>query len=374
MKKKNLILTIFAITGLAAFLWSSVLAAPAFQAGPPYFSYLPIVSKPEPTPTPIPPAPPTVFSTTRYMTSITNVDSYNFGCLAGQRDLALPGKQDSLIILAYGQPWGQNGEYGVWYYRGTFANTTQIGNSAKQYAKGYWDCSGNDNTSTVEIAIGTSNYASYYNGVCTSGSWFCTTDRAYNHGKEWALMVKDVYNWVISQGYASQISVAGGNDIEFLWNKANITKSWVEGFDDYDQGVYKFYNFGSCDACPYVGSTWHPPANNWSMEDAYYVAWGAAPVHPVPEIYSITGKNAKEWAYLSYWGTQNNRVAIQFPATLTQWQACQQVGGCTGSDNKPLTGWQQLFTEINRWPQTAQQNIRWMTDILWSNYGVPAPP
>ena len=70
---------------------------------------------------------------------------------------------------------------------------------------------------------------------------FCTPAVAYEHGKQWALMVKDLYTWVIQQGYAGQVSVAGASDIELSWNYATITHAWANGFNDYDSGVYIYY-------------------------------------------------------------------------------------------------------------------------------------
>lgn len=340
------------------------------QDDPEYQVFLPIVTNMSYS------EPPPYYAVSRYMNTVDPVKSYSYGCQVGLSDQQLEGKQDKLIILAYGQPWGKNGEYGVWYYSGTFASTAIIAESVKQFAYGYWVCTGSDTESTIELVIGTNNYAKYEYGVCTSGSWFCNTSVAKEHGKHWALLVKDVSDWVVKNGYASQVSIAGGNDIEFMWNTPEITKAWIQGYDEYDENKYKLYNFGTCDACPYVGSTWHPPANNWTMNDAYYVAWGAAPVWPIPEIYLTTGKNAKEWAYLSYWGTINGRSKILFDGTLTQWQACIQRGGCIvydsegnilfGSNNTPFEGWTQLISELNRWSSTSQSTIRWMTDIRWS--------
>ena len=368
-KYSRVFLSILVIGSMIGALFS-VVSPVSGQTEPPNQVYLPVILKNSYSEAPA------YYGVSRYMNTVDPVKSYTYGCQAGSVDKQLEGKQDKIIILAYGQPWGENGEYGVWYYSGTFANTTVIAESAKQFAYGYWVCTGSDTESTIELVIGTNNYARYINGICSAGSWFCNTTVAYEHGKRWAQMVKEVSDWVVKNGLAGQVSIAGGNDIEFLWNTPAITKAWVQGYDAFDDDKYKFYNFGTCDGCPYVGSTWHPPVNNWSMSDAYYVAWGAAPVWPIPEIYLTTGKNAKEWAYLSYWGTNNGRSKIQFQGTLTQWQACLQRGGCVvydddgnilfGSNNTPEEGWSQMIKELNVWPSTAQWTIRWMTDIRWS--------
>lgn len=337
----------------------------------PYHVYLPLVFKPVPPP---PPAPPTEYSISRYMEASSFPYSYNYGCEIGFRDNQLPGYQDSVVILAYGQPWFEDNKYGTWAFDG-FVDTTEIAESAKQFAKGYWECSGSDTTSQIDIAIGTSNFAKYEYGVCTSGSWFCTTSRAYNHGEEWVKMVEGVYDWVIKQGYASQITISGANDIEPGWNTPEISKAWADGFDDHDKGIYIFYNFGSCDNCPTrLNPNLTPP---WTMEEIYYTAWKSAPVWPIPEIYATSGIHARQWAYLSYWAVTHGLSKIEFAGSLTQYGACHQSPSnllyCNRGtetetddlDNTPQEGWQQLFDEINYWTQTTQPYLRWMTDIRW---------
>ncbi len=339
------------------------------QANPPYKVFLPLVSKAPSLPQVISKETSFVFekpiqySSSLYMTTYSPTTSFDYGCQAGKHDLAIPGKQDTLIILAYGQPWYEDGKMGTWNYNWTFASTDKIAESAKQFAKGYWACSGEDTQSTIELAIGTNNFAKYRDGVCTGE--FCSTKRGYDHGKAWAGMVKNVAEWVAAQGYAGQVTITGANDIELAWNTAAISKAWVQGFDDANQGLYTLYNFGACENCPRRDRPELKPYNNWSIEDVYYVAWGANSVWPIPEIYNTAGLNAMQWAYLSYWGTQNQKPPIIYLGSLTQWQACLQRGGCSGADNTPQQGWQQLYKELNYWPKTAQENIRWMSDICW---------
>jgi hypothetical protein len=336
---------------------------------PPYHIFLPLISNEIPEP-------PTMYSTSRYMTASSMSNSYIYGCEIGTRDKNTPGYQDSLVILAYGKPKYVNGKYGSYAF-GSFVDTSQIALSVKEYARGYWECSGSDTGSKIDIAIGTSNfnYDYYATGICQD--FFCTYNEGFAHGKAWALLVKDVYQWILQKGYQGQISISGANDIELAWNTPEVTHGWADGFDANDDDFYIFYNFGACEGCPTrLSPTWKPAAP-WSMNDVYYTAWYVTPVWPIPEIYAKSGIHARQWAYLSYWATNNNLWKIEYVGLLTQYQACYHSAGnlayCLGDlntelddlDNTPEEGWQQLYDEINFWPQTAQSIIRWMSDIRW---------
>jgi hypothetical protein len=52
--------------------------------------------------------------------------------------------------------------------------------------------------------------------------------------------------------------------------------------------------------------------------------------------------------------------------TLTQFGACQQVGGCTTTDNTPAEGWTQLYNLLNADP-TVRHSPRWSADISYSS-------
>jgi hypothetical protein len=71
-------------------------------------SYLPIISRPTVSPP--------LVSTSLYMYTKDRTQLVNEGCALGQRDLGLPGKQDSVVILAFGYP--QRSPAGVYGTRG----------------------------------------------------------------------------------------------------------------------------------------------------------------------------------------------------------------------------------------------------------------
>jgi hypothetical protein len=52
--------------------------------------------------------------------------------------------------------------------------------------------------------------------------------------------------------------------------------------------------------------------------------------------------------------------------TLTQFGACQQVGGCTTTDNTPAEGWTQLYNLLNADPK-VRHSPRWSADLSYSS-------
>jgi len=87
---------------------------------------------------------------------------YNKGYEAGQKDLALPGTQNGVAILDFGQPWVNSaGTYGTWSFNATygkFMSTSLILQGLKKFAVGYWDGTGSDLTSTMRVVAGTNNH------------------------------------------------------------------------------------------------------------------------------------------------------------------------------------------------------------------------
>lgn len=335
---------------------------------PPYLSYLPLIFKPVPPP---PAAPPAYYSTSWYVTptSVLGNGMFNKGLQAAAITQP-PGRQDQLLILDFGQPWGEDDQYGTLLLHEPeydLASINDITTYTKQFIQGFMLA--NDGESKLELGIGTSNFAYYISGVCSPRSWFCTETRAYNHGKAWALMVKDVSNWVIQQGFAGQVSIAGANDIELAWNYATISHAWANGFNDYDQGVHIYYNYGACEGCDTsINLAVAPDPNkdlyyDWTPKKAHYTAWGVQPAWPIPEIYLTSGAHANQWANLSKVGVDLGYSKMYFLSAMTQLQACG--GGCSYTDNTPVEAWYQLYNAINARPETAQSTIPYMTDIDW---------
>lgn len=376
MHKQTRIL--FTIIGLITLLGGLLPAQSAVmgQSEPPYLIYFPVINKSDTQP-------PAYYSTTWYFTTdmlkVTNGkrNIYYKGVQAGNLT-APPGRQDQLVLLHFGRPRTDTNQVGTRIYfdtSGGLTSTNDIIIYTKEFINGFMvgALANNDTVSKLELGVGTSNlnYDYYESKVCKG--YFCTTTEAYNHGKAWALMIDNLNQWVIAQGYASRVSVSGANDIELAWNTANITHAWVRGFDDYDQGKYIFYNFGACEGCDTVINLSKPPdpykklTGDWTPAKVYYSAWEAPPAWPIPEIYTQSGTLANQWANISKVGVMLGKGPMYFFSPLSQYQACQSANDplCAVMGNTPQQAWLQLYTALNKRPETAQNYIPYMTDIKW---------
>jgi len=326
---------------------------------------------------------PSYYSTTLYVTT----DLFDF--TNGKRNIyykgveaanltAPSGRQDQLVILHFGRPRDEGDQVGTRAYfdtSGGLTSTNDIIVYTQDFINGFMvgALAKNDYDSKLDLGVGTSNLNWEYYASRTCEGYFCTIDDAYNHGKAWAQMVSEINNWVISQGYAHRVSVAGASDIELAWNSAKISHAWVDGFDDYDQEKYIFYNFGTCEGCDVGINLSVPPDPNkdltddWTHAKVHYSAWGVAPVWPIPEIYLNNGYNANQWANISKVGVMLGYYPMYFYSALSQYQACLSVDDpyCETTDNTPVESWTQLMKAINTRPETSQQYIPYMTDIDW---------
>lgn len=324
----------------------------------------------------LPPAP--QYVTSYYIQDESGSAIYNLGCALGVRDATLAGKQDSLVILDFGQMWIDDyGNYGVgsftpyWH----FIPLSTVEAAVKQYVIGYWNCSQNDTTSQVTLGIGTNNFGrmKVENPLPPESEVY---SRYYNSGRLWGDMVNSMNQWAVSQGYAAQVVITAAIDIEWAsnssWNNPYVTGGWIKGFDEHDNNnTQVYFNYGACVGCPSEPSlTWKFSTSvPWTQNDIWYVSWGAPPAYVVPEIYSNNGFLAKQWQAISEYGAlyKGNYGRINFSGPMTQWQACltRPENECLTLDNTPEEGWLQLYTEINRDPLTAQNVLQWVTDMDW---------
>lgn len=310
----------------------------AVKAQSNYTVWLPLVMKNYPPPH---------SSTSRYMQTTAPSDLDNMGCSEGQ---ATPQYADIVVILDFGQPWKEGNLYGTIIFGSyTFRSVSQIEEAAKSYIDGFYRCA--PSNTHLTLAVGTNNY----------GPWVVR-----EHGEVWAQLVKDLETWIDYRlGYSGRFVARGADDIEPSFKDVTSTRAWVEGFRDVSGLIALYYNYGSCDGCPYSGCPSCVPANGWTVEDVWYVSWGATPAFPIPEIYLTNAINADQWHRIAVYGYENhNQTLVDFKGTLTQWQACQTTGNCQETDNRPEEGWAQLIDALNSDPRTIQY-IRWSTDITW---------
>lgn len=299
-------------------------------------------------------------TTSLYMTSVDGQTLYNLGCQVGTHDLNMGGTQDSLVVLDFGYTKYVNGYYGASLMGFGPVSTDQIAAAVESFGNGYYTCTGEDYDSHLTVGIGTNNYSSEYT---------INASVTYAHGQAWAKMVNQVNRWFVDKKMSSQVAAFGANDMELSWNYPEPTIDWVNGYDSANQ--YPLLNFGAIPGCPYLKSPGAQCGSYpflWSREQVWSIIFGANPIYPIPEIYATSGVNAEQWYLMSVYSATQHGLAIHFPGVMTQYQACQQRGGCTGTGwslaNTPLQGWNQLNNLVNSDARTLDW-IPWLTDIKW---------
>lgn len=284
--------------------------------------------------------PPPTFS--RYVTTVDTAVMNQMGCT--RREM------EGIVILSFGQPWIENGVYGVRLLDvdATYKNVLQVEAAVRAFIDGYMYCS---TSGRMYVAAGVNNY-----GGATGDSV---------HGAYWALMVNRLNDYIVGRGWGARISADGAIDIEMPWNTAANTRAWVNGYDYTNS--YRMYNFGSCDGCP---SSTYPdwtPANGWSMDDIFYVSWAALPAYTIPQIYRNDGLQASQWQKVKLHGVLNPPYqALQFSGAASQRLACVEVGCNLSLDNTPEESWNQLLYLLNSDWRTQQGYLSWATEYSWS--------
>jgi hypothetical protein len=332
------------------------------------------------TPTPLPPGPssPPAFSTSLYMDSIDPQVAFDLGCALGDADLKNPGKQISLVVLDYGTPKFRNGYLGVSaMWRTGFVSMPYVVKSAEYFGWGYWNCVGSDFDSHLTIAIGVNNYYKDVDYPSVNA----------DHGRAWAQVTNDVNYWFqeawktdptnsCPRGCDGQVDALGATDIELAWNYTNTnpaaqTIDWVSG---YLSGTTTWLvNFGALEGCPTLANPGAKCAGGWTKDQIMQVTTGN--IKPLPEVYATSGVNAQQWYLMSLYAYLNPNIGMPFDfiGTMTTYQACVQYpSGCTGINNYPTVGWQQLYNLINGDSRTYD-NLTYSTDIKWLNKGTSAP-
>lgn len=287
-------------------------------------------------------------TTSRYMTTTDTSLLYTQGCNQGSAG------QSGVVVLDFGQPWYDisTSSYGTLLFDSLgFSSTTQIETAVKSFLNGYWNCSLASPSAHIVLAIGLNNFRG---------------ETTYAHGQAWAQMVNNIANWIpVGIDYSSKESAAGAMDIELPWNTSTNTSNWINGYASATSLL--LYDFGSCDSCPYDQNPQWSPANSWTLENVWYVSYGATPTVPLPEIYNTLGVNASQWLSMSVYAYNNHGAVMSFAGAFTQWQACQdKQDPCTGINNAPSAGWLQLYNALNSSNITVQ-GLGWSTDITWQN-------
>jgi hypothetical protein len=283
-----------------------------------------------------------------YVMSTSRSALFRLGCRQGIRMKQNRTPRDTIVILDFGKPIRRKPRYrpvayGVSLFRRRgFASINAVLGASEAFARGVVTCSHRLKDAHVRIAIGTSNFG---------------RDVRWGHGREWARMVNEANVWAVHRGYGTRIDFAGANDIELSWSGPKATRAWVAGYESVAQHPY--YNYGAADACPPKGDC----AGAWTLEDVWFVSWGALHAWPLPEIYTPTWSNAHQWYHLAVYSFVHHGVTMQFAGVMSQLGACRkQRDPCHGMNNSPYRAWRQLSFLLNR-DQRTRQSIRWVTDI-----------
>ena len=285
-------------------------------------------------------------TTNYYIGTVDNSPLFELGRSAAYAN------QQGIIVLDFGDPAFQNGNYGTYLfsYGNPFGSTSQIASAVESFILGYYWFS--PSGAYVKVAVSTNNHGSGAN--------------YWSHGQAWANMVNNIDGWIYWNGYSSKVSTAGASDMEPGWNNAATTRGWADGYSTANNREY--YDFGSCDSCPSTPCPSCQIPNNWTREDIWYVSWGLPAAWPLPLIYAKSGINADQWYRMSLYSVTNHGTRMVFRGTGTQWQACQQKSpslcASNGTDNTPALGWGQLAHWLNTDPNTSWTPA-WSTDIRW---------
>jgi hypothetical protein len=339
-----------------------------------------------------------VSSTSYYLKSSNSL--FGLGNELGTWDRNHSGKQDHLVILDFGYPKVQGGQYGVQlvddpYKR--FMDTTTVINLVVNFGVDYYNAVHNwDSQSHLRIDVGVNNCCWYDPYTLFSG-----------HGAAWANTVNTIQTQIAANLASSQVDVRAGMDIEqakpvngqgggggdpyatYLWLNAYRDHSSCNptpGMDNTTEGC--FYNFGTwqswsiTEACHTTSpqppcSDPHDACYQWNSCDMWYMSWGVPKngyrfARPVPEIYHgyasmlPWGTDANYWKELSrYSNDQQYTGPMFFVGTLTERLSCND--DCGDGNNYPWEGFQLLSRALAS-NTTTRQAMRWTTAITHMDY------
>jgi hypothetical protein len=287
----------------------------------------------------------------KYIKTTKTAKLARLGCAEGKRLRRSTDPDGHIVVLAFGRPTqkgkGKGNQWGASLFRRGFHSTSGIQRAAQAYAQGAWRCMHGEKASThLTVAIGTSNFGG---GV------------SFRHGRAWAEMVNHANDWAAEKSYATRVRFAGANDIELNWAGPRRTRAWVRGYDSV--GRWPYFDYGDAAACPPRGNC----HGAWTIEDVWFVAWGARTARPLPEIYNPSGIMAEQWYRLSLYSFKEHGSRMSIAGVMSQHRACRQSRDpCWGMNNSPAKAWRQLHRWLNRDRRTAQP-LHWSTDIAWSD-------
>lgn len=281
------------------------------------------------------------------------------GCEMGRQDVAHPGAQATVMVMAFGQTEaGPNGGYRLSYFHGPDRAFGSAREMAVALGQGYHECTAEDPSSRLWIAIGTNNYPD--SAVeRRAGATLAVTARTAAEELE-----------------GTRATAWGGNDFE-AWGIGEPSlnqrsREWLDGYNAVRDRP-PLVNFGSADACTIRSMpgphSCHP---GLTAETIVYVSTQGA-ARALPEIYTPSGTQAAQWKHLARYAAKHTDTPMRFPGVMAQHGACGQRGGCEDIDNDTDTAWTQLNDELDRNPSTATDpgaptDIYWQDDLMRSGW------
>jgi hypothetical protein len=256
------------------------------------------------------------------------------------------------MTLFFGAPTTVNGAYGATLWSAPNLTVSQIGERVKSFVRGYAYCR-QDSSFRILVGIGTSNAA--IDGK--TDSWL----RA--HGAAWSRMVESVAAWT-NQYHPGQARIYGAWDVEPSWSTFHKADQWMHGYDG-NAGRANLYTNSSADGCSTTSYANAACNNGWDQSDVWHLSWQHDPSLPIPQIYNTSGSQARQWQLIDLYGTVHRGDGVFYFGSTTQHGACQQVGGCGGTDNTPHEGSDQLHWYLQSDDRSKQTRPDAMTDMRW---------
>jgi hypothetical protein len=180
-------------------------------------------------------------------------------------------------------------------------------------------------------------------------------------------VVSAIDSWLNGSGWSGLEYAEAGSDTETEWaSYSPYTINYLRTVAANDGGS-PIYDFGDAGGCNTGGYSSNGSCNGgWTQGQVLDVSWVESWAWPLPEIYNQNSLNAYQWYWISLGSYRAGSGPITFYGSLTQYQACQQVGGCNGTANTPDQGWTQLYNSIYTDPNTRPGDIMtWSDDMRY---------
>ena len=169
-------------------------------------------------------------STSYYLPTVDGTFLYELGCEHGRIDLALSGVQDTVTVLDFSYPvYTASLGYGVALFEDNPfdgpmtppVSIHAIQQGVKQFALGYYRCSGSDVASNLVIGVGTNNKSTSIE----------SETRARAHGQAWGQMVSELNQWALNQKIFHQVQRWSSRSAQNNWRKKSGRLLWPSDQD-----------------------------------------------------------------------------------------------------------------------------------------------